>query len=98
MVDKILNELKDKLNELSKCKQGDYITIGLNTKFVTMNNVVNADEILISDDTISVQSGHLNISFDLNSNMNAVKYDHGFEDEYFIGNKEAELYINLMGT
>lgn len=98
MVDKILNELKNKLNGLSKCKHDGYITIGLKTRFTTMNNIVKADEILILDDTIIVQSGHLSVSFDLEGDMNATKYNYGFEDEYYIGNKEAELYLNLMGT
>lgn len=97
MVDQILNELKDELSALTKYKDNDYIAIGLNTKFATMNNIVKADEILILEDEILIQAGHLNITFSLDDSMRAVKYN-GVENEYYINNDEAELYIDILGT
>lgn len=97
MVDKILNELKDELNVLAKCKDNSYVVIGLNTKFAMMNNIVKADEILISEDEILIQSGHLHMTFELDDNMTVTKYD-GVESEYYINNDDTELYINLLGT
>ena len=97
MVDKILNELKDELNALAKCEDNDYVVIGLNTKFAMATNIVKADEILVSEDEILIQSGHLHMTFELDDSMTVTKYD-GVESEYYINNDDTELYINLLGT
>lgn len=98
MGDKVLNELKDKLNGLANCKESGYVSLGLSTKFATINNVVKAGEILILDDEIVVHAGHLNINFVLNNDTDITKYDYGVESEYYINNDDTELYINLLGT
>ena len=98
MVDKILNELKDELNRLANCKESGYISLGLSTKFATINNVVKADEILILDDEIVVRADHLNINFVLNDDTNITKCVYGVESEYYINNDDTELYISLLGT
>lgn len=98
MVNRALNELKEILKELSKSKDERYIVLGLNTKAATMNNIVKADEILILDDSILIQSGHLNMTFELSEDMSVAKYDYGVENEFYISNNETELYFSLMGA
>ena len=98
MVDKILNELKNKLNEVADCSEGNYVSLGFTTKFATINNIIKADEISIFENSLDVQSGHLNINVNLASDVNITKHDYGVESEYYINNDDMELYISLLGT
>lgn len=94
MVDKILTELKDKLIEATIGGRGNEVSVGVSAGCVTMNNIVKADEILISDDEINIESGNWMMNFSYGYGTNIIKN----EDEYCINNNDMELHICLIGT
>lgn len=98
MVNKRLKELKNELDEIASCGGDAYVSVGLSTKFATINNVVKADEILFLENEIDIQSDHFNLNLNLTCDTNIIKYDYGIESEYHIKNDDMELYINLMGA
>ena len=98
MVNKILNELRNKLEEIVVISRDSYVSIGMTTNFVTMNNIVRADEINVHDDEIDVQSDNFMINLKHVSEGKITKHDYGFESEYIIKNDDMELYVSLMGT
>lgn len=91
MVDKILEELKCKLKEIASCSKDSYVSIGLSTQFATVNNIVKADEILISEEEISIESDN----FELNFSYGCVDYGC---DEYYFANDDMNLCVCLLGT
>lgn len=98
MVDKILKELKDKLIEVASCGEDSHIAIGFDAGYVTMNNVVRADEILISEEQISIESDNLLMNVSCGCGTSITKINYGVEIEYCINNHDMHLYICLIGT
>ena len=94
MVNKILEELKYKLNEIASGSNDSYISIGLSTQFISMNNIVKADEILISENEININSNNFEFHFIYGKDINI---DYGV-DEYCINYNDMNLYVCLLGA
>lgn len=98
MVDKILEELKNKLNEVASCSNESAVSVILSAGLTTVNNIVKANEVEIYNEDISIQSGNFMVSFNYGNEANITKNDFGFESEYCIEKDDMSLYICLLGT
>lgn len=87
----LLKELVDKVND---CETA--ISVSFNSNNISLLNVIEPDELTITDKEIVIESNHLSTNINIGDECLVIRNENVLEDEYILKGNEMELYITMV--